>query len=170
MRFVFLMILVGCGSESMEEPQGVDPVAEPVESSPAVKNTIGGNEIPTEPGRTNDTVGEPREAAAGMAGESSGDRPAIVSVPVEGELPGVRGKAVARTPQEMIDAFSAKGGQPQDAVTERRVAQMFMDEEFDEDKFQKMKNMKNVDVTPDPHKYDDPRNYAQNQARKKKGR
>jgi hypothetical protein len=47
---------------------------------------------------------------------------------------------------------------------------MFMDEEFDEDKFQKMKNMKNVDVTPDPHKYDDPRNYAQNQARKKKGR
>jgi hypothetical protein len=172
MRALILMILAGCGTAETGDLPNEAPLQEPAATPDRVPNTIGGKDVPTTPGGTNDTVGEARAQprTSGMARNGSANRPAIVSVPVEGELPGVKGKSVARTPQEMIEAFTAKGGQPTDPAHERRVAQMFMDEEFDEKKFQEMKNMKDGDLKPDPNKYDDPRNYAQNQARKAKRR
>ena len=168
MRIAFLLFAMGCG---VDEPAGIDPLDDAERMDPKAMNTIGGKEIPVEPGRTNDTVRDPPREVVVEAETTAAAQPRgpIISGPQDGgDLPGVRGRTRARTPDEIIAEFTASGKRPGNAVLERRLAQQFMDEEFDEAKFQEMKAMKEVDIAPDPHKYDDPRNYSENQARKKR--
>jgi len=150
------------------EVQIEEPGAESTAPERSDPNTIGGKQVPSAPDGAGESTGGVGGGPISGAEDARSSRGPIVSVPEEGELPGVRSAAVSRTPDQVIAEYRAKGGKPEDPVVERRLAQMFMDEEFDEEKFQEMRSMKNVDTTPDPHKYDDPRNYAQNEARKRR--
>ncbi len=175
-RYVILLFALSCGSEEaplgdapvVDETVGDEDVVEPTDGSD--RNLVGGKEIPTAPGRTNDSVAnddsEPgAPGAPNMASDRS--RQPLVSVPVEGELPGVRGPRV-KTIEDLMAESAKDGDGPhvKDDALDRELAKAFMDEEFTEERYKKMTEKRSGDWKPDPNKYDDPRNYAQRQAAK----
>ena len=176
-RYIALLFAFACGAE--EPPTIVEGIVEDplvdvdVSGDPQANatNTVGGKEIPTTAARTNDPVANADPSAEGggtnMASDGTSGRPPLVSVPVEGELPGVR-RVLARQGKDLRDDFAEDGDglQVRNEKLERQIASEFIDEEFDESKFQEMKDIKksgeNKDWKPDPDRYKDPRNYAAN--------
>lgn len=184
-RYVALLFALACGTEEAP-PQIEDPVGDEAVGDEAVgdedvvqaeegttassKNTVGGKEIPTQAARTNDPVAN---GGGGGGGKASGGadrdrgRAPIVSVPVEGELPGIRGE-YRETSQDVLAANSRDGDHPKvkDDEHDRRVLEDFADTEITDEDFDEMKELRKMGNgekwKPDPDRYKDPRNYAQN--------